>query len=107
MSGKISDRIKIAAVAGNLAVIALLINLLSVPLFSPAAGWTGTDRQPEFAWGGLQVQDSTGFIFMIDENQCWQLGSYADKTTATQAANDLRRFLLLRNCQQIIFRSIV
>ena len=36
-------------------------------------------------------------IFMVDENQCWQLGSYADTATATQAANDLRRFLLLLN----------
>jgi len=45
----------------------------------------------------LDSRQDYSLIFMIDENQCWQLGSYADKTTATQAANDLRRFLLLLN----------
>ena len=36
-------------------------------------------------------------LFMIDENRYWQLGSYADKASAVQAANDLRRFFLLLN----------
>ena len=38
-----------------------------------------------------------GLMFRIDENRYWQLGCYADKESAVQAANDLRRFLLLLN----------
>ena len=38
-----------------------------------------------------------GLLFMLDENQYWQLASYADKASAIQAANNLRRFLLLLN----------
>jgi hypothetical protein len=45
----------------------------------------------------LDSSQDYSLIFMIDQNQCWQLGSYADMTTATQTANDLRRFLLLLN----------
>ena len=45
----------------------------------------------------LDSRQGYSLVFMIDENQCWQLGNYADKTTATQAANDLRRFLLVLN----------
>jgi hypothetical protein len=45
----------------------------------------------------LGSQQDYSLVFMIDENRYWQLGSYADRTTAVQAANDLRRFLLLLN----------
>ena len=45
----------------------------------------------------LDSRQDYSLLFMIDEHQCWQLGSYADKTTATQAANNLLRFLLLLN----------
>lgn len=45
----------------------------------------------------LDSRQDYSLIFMIDENQCWQLGSYTDKVTATQTANDLRQFLLLLN----------
>jgi hypothetical protein len=62
----------IAALAGNLAVIALLINMVSIPLLSPSTDWETTDRRPDFMWGGLHGMLGTGkgtdFIFMIDED---------------------------------------
>jgi len=54
--------------AGNLAVIALLINAITIPLLSPAYGLESTKTQPEFAWGGLQGHAGKAFIFMVDEN---------------------------------------
>jgi len=45
----------------------------------------------------LDSQKDYGLMFMIDKKQYWQLGSYADKASAIQTANDLRRFLLLLN----------
>ena len=36
-------------------------------------------------------------MFMIDDDRYWQLGRYADQASAVQAANDLRRYLLLLN----------
>ncbi len=36
-------------------------------------------------------------IFLLDENQYWQLGSYAGKASAIEAANNLRQFLLSLN----------
>jgi hypothetical protein len=45
----------------------------------------------------LGTHQAYSLVIMIDENRYWQLGSYADRTTAVQAANNLRRFLLLLN----------
>jgi|GEM_PF-2255301 len=63
MSRKFSA-ISWAVLLANLAVVALLLNILTIPLVSPANGWTGAERQPELAWGGLQG----GFVLMIDES---------------------------------------
>jgi len=35
--------------------------------------------------------------FLLDEKRYWNLGSYSDKTSAIEAANHLRQFLLLLN----------
>jgi len=63
MSRKFST-VSWAVLLANLAVIALLLNAVSIPLLSPVNGWAGTERQPELAWGGLQG----GFVLMIDED---------------------------------------
>jgi hypothetical protein len=68
MSKKRSHRIGIAVLAMNFVVVALLINLLTIPLITPSNGWEGTNRQPEFTWGGLQARNGKGFIFMLDED---------------------------------------
>jgi len=60
-----------AVVLANVAAIALLINLFSIPLLGPAYGLGGattTERRPEFSWGGLQGHLGNPFIFMLDED---------------------------------------
>ena len=67
----------VLVVMANIAAIALLINLLSIPLLGPAYGLNGastTDTRPEFSWGGLHsglrcsAATGEGFIFMLDED---------------------------------------
>lgn len=66
-----------AVILANIAAIALLINLLSIPLIGPAYGLNGastTETRPEFSWGGLHsmlqcgADAGKGFIFMLDED---------------------------------------
>jgi len=45
----------------------------------------------------LNSTQDYALTFLLDENQYWHLGSYADQTSAVEAANNLRQFLLLLN----------
>lgn len=53
-------------------IIALLVNLVSIPLLAPSTGIETTNRRPELVWGGLQASLNldchTHFIIMIDED---------------------------------------
>ncbi len=60
------SKTKWAVIAANLILIALLINMISIPLLGPADGLETTERRPEFSWGGLS---GTGmFTFLLDED---------------------------------------
>lgn len=49
--------------------------------------------------GSLTSMQNYQLTFQVEDNQYWYLGTYADKTSAIQAANALRHFLLLLNKQ--------
>ena len=54
--------------AANLAAVALLISMFSIPLLGPSWGTATTERRPVFSWGGFRLQGSVGYIIMIDED---------------------------------------
>ena len=65
--GKQTSRkvVKAGIITANLALIALLMNLVTIPLLGPAYGVETTDRQPRLSWGGLHGRG----VLMIDEDQ--------------------------------------
>jgi hypothetical protein len=42
----------------------VFINLVTIPLVSPENGLYTTDREPEFAWGGMQGE----FVILLDDD---------------------------------------
>lgn len=102
---------KLGIAAANLLVIAMIaffmLNLANIPLISPADGAYTTERNPEFAWGGMQgdfvvsIDDDPGFgspITMKVTGNSHRLvedlafGTYYWKVASTNAESETRSF---------------
>lgn len=62
------NKAKVSVAILNLSVIGILsfvlVNLVTIPLFSPENGLYTTERKPEFTWGGMQGE----FVIFLDED---------------------------------------